>query len=95
MSARMAVALQRRQKPAAVPKSLPAPTGGWNTAQNLAAMVPGTCLVLDNMAPTTTGVRIRGGNRLHATVGTEPVESMVAYRGATLKRFFAASDGNI
>jgi hypothetical protein len=96
--ARMAVAQRRAQRPSTglmKPDSRPAPIGGWVSAQNLAAMAPGTCLQLINARPTTTGIAIRGGNSLHATVGTEPVESMMAYIGATVKQFFAASDGNI
>jgi hypothetical protein len=100
--ARMAVAQRRAQRPSTglmKPDSRPAPIGGWVSAQNLAAMAPGTCLQLINARPTTTGIAIRGGNALHATINDdvppEPVESMFAYVGASVKQFFGASDGNI
>lgn len=95
---RMAAALQRRQRNAgmiAAPKSLPAPIGGWVTAQNLSASSPNTCIVLDNWRPKSTGVEVRGGNSLHATVGTAPVESLLGYVGATISKMYAAADGNI
>lgn len=97
MNLARAAAAQRRQRMKAVPKSMPAPVGGWVSAQNLAAMAPGTCLQLVNAFPTTTGVRIRGGNIKHATVSEigEPVESLMAYVGASVRKLFASSDGNI
>lgn len=76
------------------PKSMPAPVAGWASAQNLGAMQPGSALVLNNFFPTTTGIRVRGGSQLHATVGTEPVESLMAYAGP-VRQLFAASDGDI
>jgi len=76
-------------------KAIPAPIGGWVSAQNLAASAAGTCLVLDNMYPTTTGLRIRGGNRLHATVGSVPVQSLMGYVGGTVKSMFAAAGGSV
>jgi hypothetical protein len=100
--ARMAVAQRRAQRPSTglmKPDSRPAPIGGWVSAQNLAAMAPGTCLQLINARPTTTGISIRGGNSLHATINDdvdpEPVESGFPYIGATVRQFFMASDGNI
>lgn len=96
--ARMAVARQGAKKGMLVaPKSIPAPNGGWVSAQNLAAMAPGTCLKCINAFPTTTGVRVRGGNILHATLSdpAEPVESLMAYVGATVRHMFASCDGDI
>lgn len=78
----------------AQPKSFPAPISGWTSAQSLGQMAPGTALVMNNLFPTTTGVRIRGGSQKQSTVGTEPVESLMAYIG-TVRQIFAASDGNI
>lgn len=83
-----------RRKRVVQDKSIPAPIGGWVTAQNIAASQEGTCLVLDNWFPTTTGLRLRGGNVKIATLGDEPVESLIGYLGRSIKRF-AASDGNL
>lgn len=101
ISGRMKAAVARRQQGGSViaPKSIPAPNGGWVSAQNLAAMAPGTCLKCQNFFPTTTGVRVRGGNTLHATLNTDdpvkPVESLMAYVGATVRQMFASCDGDI
>lgn len=75
-------------------KSLPAPTGGWVSAQNLAAATPGTAIKLENWYPTQTSIKLRSGSNKHATVGTEPCESLMAYVGVT-KQLFASCDGGI
>lgn len=88
-----------KNKMLVAPKSMPAPNLGWVSAQNLAAMVPGTCLQSINAFPTTTGVRVRGGNIKHATlnddVAPEPVESLMAYVGAITRKMLGSSDGDI
>ena len=95
VSKRMQIAAARRQSgPVAQPVPMPAPTGGWVTAQNLAASKEGTCAVLTNAYATTTGIRIRGGNVKYATL-PGPVESMMNYVGATSQQMFAASSGAI
>jgi hypothetical protein len=96
ISKRMEVAIARKSRGGAVaqPKPMPAPTGGWVTAQNLAASKEGTCAVLTNAYATTTGIRVRGGNILYATL-PGPVESMMNYVGAVSQQMFAASMGGI
>lgn len=98
--ARMQTARRGAKKQMLVaPKSMPAPNAGWVSAQNLAAMAPGTCLKSINAFPTTKGVRVRGGNIKHATLNTddpaEPVESLMAYVGATVGKMLASCDGDI
>lgn len=88
-------ALSARPKRTMVqPKPLPAPIGGLVTSQNIGAMEPGTAIVLNNWLPTRTGIRVRGGNQLFATVGSDPVESLISYVGTT-RQLFAASNGSI
>jgi len=95
VSRRMQIAAGRRQSgPVARPVSMPAPTGGWVTAQNLAASKDGTCTVLTNAYATTTGIRVRGGNLKYATM-SGPVESMMNYVGAVSQQMFAGAGGNI
>lgn len=80
------------------PKTVPAPTLGWVSAQNEAAAKPGTAAVLENWFPTTTGIRLFGGSQKHATVdddGTEPCESLMSYVGGATRKLFASCDGNI
>lgn len=94
MALRVAAKAARPKRNVTQPKSMPAPIAGWNSAQNLGAMQPGTALVLNNFFPTKTGIRVRGGCQLHATVGTAPVESLLAYVGPS-RQLFAASNGSI
>lgn len=79
------------------PKSVPAPVAGWVSAQNLAAQATGTAIELINWFPTLTGCVVRGGNTLHATIDTtpDPVESMMAYIGGSIRELFAAAAGSI
>lgn len=95
LATRMAQAGQsRRQQPLIQPKPLPAPTGGLVTSQNVGAMEPGTAIVLTNWVPTRTGIRVRGGNTLYATLGGT-VESLIAYVGTTDRELFGGAGGSI
>lgn len=94
LATRLAGASRRQQRPQIVPKSLPAPVGGLVTSQNIGAMEPGTAIVLNNWRPTRTGISVRGGNIKHATIGTDPTESLMNYVGTTPK-LFAAGGGSI
>lgn len=93
---RMQIAVARKQKGGTVApgKPMPAPTGGWVTAQNLAMSKEGTCAVLTNAYATTTGIRVRGGNIKYATLGA-PVESMMNYVGSTNEQMFGNAGGKI
>jgi hypothetical protein len=75
-------------------KSFASPTKGWVSAQNLAAAVPGTALMLENWYPTQTSIKLRGGSQLHATIGTDPCETLMAYVGTT-RKLFASDETNI
>lgn len=77
------------------PKGIPAPTKGWVSAVNLAAVKPGYAYTLENWFPTTTGMRLRKGNQKYATCGTDPTESMLSYVGSTTRKVFAAMNGSI
>lgn len=72
-----------------------APTGGWVSAVNFAAAVPGTARICENWFPTTTGLRLRAGSQIYATTGTTSLESAMAYIGGTVREMFAANDGDI
>lgn len=92
---RMARVTQSPKRPLIEPKPLPAPIGGLVTSQNIGAMQPGTAIAMRNWRPTLTGIKVRGGNALHATLSTtDPVESLMSYVGPT-RQFYGASDGNI
>lgn len=95
-------ARKRQAQPARV-KSYPAPTSGWIANQNLAA--PGAlgqngltlrgASHLENWFPTATGIRMRGGSQLYATLGSAAVRSMFTYSAGNAQRLFAATDSLI
>lgn len=90
---RLAPLSARQQRPQAKPQALPAPVGGLVTSQNIGAMSPGTAIVMRNWRPTLTGIKVRGGNIKHATLGS-PVESLMSYVGNT-RQIFGAAGGSI
>lgn len=73
----------------------PAPIRGWVANESLALSKPGAAYLLENIFPTLTGARLRGGSLKHATVGIALVESLLTYRSGSLEKLFAASDGEI
>lgn len=77
--------------------SLPAPIGGWNTAEGLAVTSPATAQVLENWRPTTTGCVPRAGSRTVATASLEgdPVETILTFNSALQQRLFAATETDI
>lgn len=88
---------QTRPKPAqAEPRQWAAPTSGWVSNRALASPKsiegPGAS-VLDNFFPRSTGVALRRGKALYATlVETDiPVLSLFTYRNGTTEQFFGAN----
>ncbi|MGL9687472.1 MAG: hypothetical protein ACQBVK_01600, partial [Candidatus Phytoplasma sp. TWB_XP] len=72
--------------------TFPAPTRGLILNENLASAGGAGAGVLDNYFPTQTSIRIRGGSRRVATIGTMPVVSLITYSTALKKAIFAASE---
>jgi hypothetical protein len=77
------------------PISLPAPTGGWNARDSLAAMAPLDAVVLNNWFPATTECVMRKGYTKHATGITGQVETIMAYSGAATDKLFAIAGGKV
>lgn len=77
------------------PYTFVAPVRGWIANENLANSKKGGALRLENWFPTSTGIRLRSGMSLHATIGTDPVESAWAYSAGSTKRLFAADETNV
>jgi hypothetical protein len=87
------------------PATFPAPVGGW--IKNQALATPGARLpdgsrvngayILDNWFPTATGVRMRGGSQVFATLGAgdEDVGAMFAYVNGNNRKLFAATETGI
>ena len=72
-----------------------APIKGLVTNQNLSNAPKEAALQLDNWFPTQTGVRLRGGTALFATIGTGPVLSQWTYVSGNVEKLFAADAANI
>lgn len=83
-----------RQKPKtpplARPLTMPAPTGGLNARDALAAMPPNDAVILDNFFPGTTSVDLRNGYEVWSSGYPAAVESLMTYNGPTLSKLFAA-----
>jgi hypothetical protein len=78
-------------------KSIPAPIGGWNARDPIAAMPEDDAVIMDNFWPTTSDVMLRNGWEPHATGIGDQVETVMAYnaQGATPDLLFAAGNGGI
>lgn len=71
----------------------PAPVGGWNTRDAIAAMPEDTASILDNWFPNIGRVDIRPGYTTHATGLSGNIETLAAYESATNSIFIAAANG--
>jgi len=62
-------------------KTYPAPVGGLNARDSLAAMEPQDAIELDNLYPHGTYVELRGGSANHATGMTGNGKTLAVYNG--------------
>ena len=93
---RQALRTKGYQRQVSITQSVPAPIGGWNTRDSLAAMPPEDAVKLDNFFCTTEDVEIRGGQSDYATTITGTVETLATYTGADgTEQFFAATDTDV
>jgi len=90
---RVPVARKERQKSKV--KTFPAARRGWIVNENLANVGPEAAFRLENGIPTLTGVRIRKGSTLFATIDTNPVESLFSYRTGSTNKIFASNTSSI
>lgn len=84
-----------RQGQRSVPVPLPAPVGGLNGRDGLAAMAPGDAFVLDNWFPSNATVDTRNGNTTFATGIGGACESVEAFSGNGLECLLAFGDGKV
>ena len=73
----------RRRGQIAMHRSVPAPVGGWNARDSLAAMKPTDAVSLENWFPRTTYCEIRGGWDDHATGMTGTGKTLMVYNAMT------------
>lgn len=78
----------------AVPTSLPAPTGGWNTRDGLANMPITDAITMDNFYPEATDVRPRPGSDTYASGLGAQVETVLPYSNGSQLKLFVVS-GNV
>lgn len=77
--------------------NIPAPTGGLNFRDPIAAMPPTDAVILDNFIPRQLGVELRRGYKVHTTTVNFPIGSVFAYNAPNPanNRLFAAANGDI
>lgn len=88
-----------RQRTSAM-KMFAAPTSGWIANQNLAISAPKSLQgaeVLENYFPTATGIEVRRGSSLYATLdgATLPVTAIFDYNNGNNKKLFASTENTI
>jgi len=71
--------------------SVPAPIGGLNARDSIAAMPPTDAIVMVNWFPTPTTIDVRNGSVSWSTGITGNVETLFAYNGLTGVQLFAAA----
>jgi len=77
-------------------KSYPAPVGGWNKRDALAAMKPTDATDLENWFPGTSYCEIRGGNTEHATGLSALAKTLAVYNALDGgNEMFACDDTDI
>lgn len=76
--------------------SIPAPTGGWNARDNIAAMDPQDAVIMQNFFPATTSVQLRQGSTNWATGLGNQVNTLMVYNPRLgTPKMFAAAGGNV
>ena len=75
--------------------SVPAPIGGWNARDPLAAMPATDAVILDNWYPTASDVRVRQGMTEWATGLPGRVETVMQYSSGTTDKMYAIAGGEV
>lgn len=80
----------------AQPFPLPAPVGGLNFKDGLASMPPLDAYLLDNLIVNRTSVSLRNGFASFASgMGSDTVDTLGIFAGATTDKLLCATDGKI
>lgn len=100
MMRKAASLFKKRHAPARMPvvhlKSRPAPIGGWNARDPLAAMKPTDAVILENWQPRVADVVIRQGCADHVTGFAAKPKSLMLYTPPTgTNKMLAATDAGI
>lgn len=73
----------------------PAPVGGWNVRDPIAAMSAIDAIVLDNLFPETADVALRPGKVTWATGMTGNARTLLPYNGPVTQKLFCSTTANI
>ena len=79
----------------ALSTSLPAPVGGWDQKNALAAMPPQSAVVMDNWLPRPGYCEARAGSAVQVNGFASPVHSLLIWRGPASDHLFAGSGDGI
>jgi len=74
--------------------TVPAPIGGLNAHDALAAMPPTDAVTLDNFFPNPTSVNLRNGYKTSVTGINNHVESLMVWNGSSGSKLIAAAGAN-
>lgn len=76
--------------------TVPAPVGGWNARDAVSAMAATDAIELVNMFPRPDKVVSRGGSTVTVTpASSDPVETIIEWRGATSRQMFYAAGAKV
>jgi hypothetical protein len=75
--------------------SLPAPVGGWDQKNALAAMPPQNAVVMDNWIPRAGYCEARAGSGVQVNGFASPVHSLLVWRGPQNDHLFAGSGAGV
>lgn len=92
---RHALRVKKPRAAVADPVSLPAPVGGWNARDSLAAMPATDAVELVNLFPGTSTVDVRGGSIGPRTVGDSPTTLMAYAAISGTTTLFAVGSGSL
>ena len=79
----------------AQPGSMLAPTGGWDAVSAIPAVPEDRAIILDNLVPRPGFLEFRRGSQAWVNGMPGPVPTLLAYRGSSPNRLFAACAGAI
>jgi len=90
-----AVLRQPQRQQEALTETVPAPVGGVNARDALAAMPATDAIIADNWFCRPSYLEIRNGSQTWATGLPAAVETVMAYNGLTSRMLFCVSNGTL
>lgn len=86
----------RQASSISISKSIPPPTGGWDTRSNIADMPVKNAVIMDNWFPDSDRITPRRGSSSYATGMTADINTLMVYEPQNgTRKFYAACDDKI